>query len=229
MSEAQKLMVIAPHPDDEVLGAGGTIARFAAAAGEVTVLTICVHSPPMHSAEHRDRTLSEAKLAHEALGVSHSVFIDHPAVNLTQSLPGEIYGRCATELERCRPDLLLIPHADLHPDHRAVFELGMFLGRPLGAGRALRMLACYETITETHWNAPGIHPSFAPTWFVDIERSLATKLKAASCYASQIYPYPEPRSLEAIEGLARFRGSQSGVGAAEAFQVIRMAQPPESR
>jgi LmbE family N-acetylglucosaminyl deacetylase len=82
-------------------------------------------------------------------------------------------------------------------------------------------------LSETHWNAPGIEPSFAPTWCVDVSDEIEVKLDAVRCYRSAIEISPEARAPEAVRALALFRGSQAGMGFAEAFHVVRMTSPPE--
>ena len=86
----------------------------------------------------------------------------------------------------------------------------------------MKILAAYETLSETHWNAPHIEPNFTPNWVVDITQYIDKKRKALECYASQISDFPGPRSLEAVEALAKFRGTQAGFAYGEAFHVIRM-------
>jgi LmbE family N-acetylglucosaminyl deacetylase len=83
-------------------------------------------------------------------------------------------------------------------------------------------VAAYETISETHWNAPHIEPNFTPNFYVDITGQIESKLEAMAKFESQLHAFPGPRSVEALKALALFRGSQAGYGYAEAFHVIRM-------
>ena len=98
----------------------------------------------------------------------------------------------------------------------------MVATRPVGAGRGIEMVAAYETLSETHWNAPHIEANFAPNWVVDITEHMGRKLEAVGCYASQIPASPGARSIDAVNALARFRGTQAGFGFGEGFQIIRM-------
>jgi len=222
-----RLLVIAPHPDDEILGAGGTMARFARAGGRVTVLTVAAHMPPLYPPEVHERTVAEARRAHAAVGVEESVFLDYPAVCMTQSPIWELNAKILDVVRRVDPHVVLLPYPDRHVDHRLVFDGAMVAVRPRGAARSIRVVAAYETLSETHWNAPHVEPNFVPNWCVDITDVLATKLDAMACYASQVHEYPEPRSLEALKALALFRGSQHGFGYGEGFHVIRMVAAPE--
>jgi LmbE family N-acetylglucosaminyl deacetylase len=107
-------------------------------------------------------------------------------------------------------------------DHRVIFDSVMVATRPVKAGRAIELVAAYETLSETHWNAPHIEPNFVPNWVVDISDTIQAKLAAARCYESQITEREGPRSLHAIEALAAFRGTQAGFSYGEAFHIVRM-------
>ncbi len=221
------LLVIAPHPDDEVLGVGGVIARYAKAGGTVTVLTAAAHMPPLYSEEVHQRTVTEARKAHALLGVAESIFFDNPAVYLGDIPVADLNRSILEVVDRVAPDVLLVPYWDRHIDHRQVFDAAMVAARPVGSGRGIGMVAAYETLSETHWNAPHLEPNFTPSWCVDISDFIDLKLEAMSCYESQLHPFPAPRSLEALRALALFRGSQAGMGYAEGLHVIRMSCPPE--
>ena len=218
----RKALVIAPHPDDETLGAGGTIRKLADSGWKVNVLTVAAHMPPLYTKDVHEGTVREARAAHEVLGVAKSTFLDNPALSLNTMPRAELNAAIHGEIERIKPDALFIPFYDRHVDHRAVFDACMVAARPVGVGKHLKLVAAYETISETHWTAPGIEPQFAPTLFVDITASVDAKLDAMSQFESQLHPFPGPRSLEALKALATFRGSQSGCAYAEAFHVIRV-------
>ena len=98
----------------------------------------------------------------------------------------------------------------------------MVATRPIGVGRNIEIVATYETLSETHWNAPHIEPNFTPNWVIDISDHIEKKLTAMSYYKSQISDFPGPRSIEAIEALAKFRGTQAGFGYGEGFHIVRM-------
>ena len=82
----------------------------------------------------------------------------------------------------------------------------MVATRPVGFGKSIEIVAAYETLSETHWNAPHIEPNFTPNWVIDISNNIEQKIEALKCYASQISTFPGPRSVEAVEALAKFRG-----------------------
>lgn len=222
-----RLLVIAPHPDDEALGCGGTMARAADAGVEVTVLTVAAHMPPLYSEAVHQQTVSEARKAHAKLGVEESRFLDIPAVSVHEQPVPELNGRILEAVRDCAPQVVLIPYPDRHVDHRAIFDAAMVATRPVGAGRTVGLVAAYETLSETHWNAPHIEPNFTPNWVVDISATLERKLEALACYESQVHDFPAPRSLEATRALAVFRGTQAGFAAGEGFHVVRMTTAPE--
>ena len=218
----KRVLVVAPHPDDETLGAGGTIAKFTARGDEVAVLTVSGHLPPLYAREHYETTVAESKRAFEILGVSKSWFLEVPATMIDDQPVSVLNGKVAAVVAGFEPQIVLLPYWDRHIDHRLVFDSVMVATRPVGHGRRIEIVAAYETLSETHWNAPQIEPNFVPNWVVDITAELPRKIEAAKCYQSQIPPFPGARSIEALEALARFRGTQAGFAAGEGFHVIRM-------
>jgi LmbE family N-acetylglucosaminyl deacetylase len=218
----KKILVVAPHPDDETLGTGGTIRKFAEAGYDVTVLTVGAHMPPLYSDEVHQTTTRESKAAQERLGVKNSIFLNKPAIYLSDIPVPEMNAMILDRIAEIEPDILLVPFYDRHIDHRKIFEACMVAARPVGAGRKISLVAAYETISETHWNAPHIEPNFTPNFCVDITDQIDAKIEAMACFASQLHPFPGPRSVEALRALALFRGSQAGYGYAEGFHVIRM-------
>jgi LmbE family N-acetylglucosaminyl deacetylase len=133
-------------------------------------------------------------------------------------------------IERVRPARVFLPFpGDRHEDHRQVFDAAMVAMRPNGRGHRVSSICCYETPSETHWTAPGVGPPFEPGVYADIADTLDTKLAAMRCYQSQLAEGIPARSIEAIEAMARFRGSIVGFGAAEAFAMVREIWPAADR
>ncbi len=213
--------VIAPHPDDEILGCGGAVARHVDQGDEVHVIVASRGMPEIFPPEEIDGTRQELRAAHEVLGVSAAHFLDFPAPKL-DVVPGhELADGLTGLLGDLRPEVLYVPHwGDLHGDHRAVFDASLVAARPVGA-YSVRRLLCYETLSETEWAGPRTSEAFTPSVFVDIAAVLDRKLKAMACYRSQLKSPPHPRSLEGIEALARVRGATVGCAAAEAFFLVR--------
>jgi len=216
----KKLVVIAPHPDDETLGCGGTIARFAASGTEVSVLVVAGHLPPLYDEAAFETTHREALAAFKIMGVAQSAFLRIPATMVRDVPVAELNGKINGFIREIGPDMVLLPFPDRHIDHRIIFDACIVACRPVHAAAPKAVLA-YETLSETHWNVPGIEPVFAPEFFVDTTDYMAKKNAALACYASQINHAPS-RSVEACTALAKFRGSQNGCGYAEAFKVVRI-------
>ena len=218
--ETGRLLVVAPHLDDEVLGAGGTIARLSDAGTEVVVAVVTRGAQPLFSDESEATTREEAQAAHQLLGVDRTLFLDHPAAQL-DGVPHHVMNRSLAELIReVAPDTLLLPFVgDIHLDHQLTFLSSMVAARPHGPGFPRRIL-CYETVSETNWHAPFI-PSFIPNVYVDISAQLYRKLEAMSLYGSQQRDFPHERSLAALRALAMFRGTTVHREAAEAFMLVR--------
>jgi N-acetylglucosamine malate deacetylase 1 len=215
------VLVVAPHPDDEVLGCGGTIARLAAAGERVTV-AIATKGTPLYPAAQVRQVRSEAQEANRLLGVHKLQFMDLPVTTLHLMPEHRLNAAFMKLVQSVKPDCVFTPFpGDRHQDHREIFDAMMVALRPDGRRHRVGRVACYETVSETHWAAAGVEPTFEPNWYVDISGSLEMKLAAMRAYASQLAEGIPARSLEAIEALARFRGSVAGMGAAEAFQLVR--------
>jgi len=216
------VLVIAPHPDDEVLGVGGTIARLAEEGQHVTVVIVT-----KGSAEHFDSTLvergrQEAREAHRLLGVARTVFLDFPAARLDQIPHVTLNAALLQVIVETQPDTVFVPFGgDLHRDHQLVFDSTLVAVRPTN-GLVVREILAYETLSETNWNAAGsVTAPFIPDCYVRIDKYLERKLAGMATYASQLHEFPHERSLAAVEVLARHRGATIGTSAAEAFMTIR--------
>lgn len=221
-----KVVVVAPHADDECLGAGGTIALFARAGASVTVVTVCSDMEPVFAVGDRAMVQAEAREAHKVLGVEESIYFDYPTTEVNQVPVAELNARMLAVMDEHRPDIVLLPFPDRHIDHRVVFESAIVSTRPYRDGRHIKLTAMYETISETYWNVPGVEPTFSPHWTVDITNTLESKLEAFKRMPSRHAPFPGPRSVEALNGLAQLRGSQASCGYGEAFQFVRASFDP---
>jgi LmbE family N-acetylglucosaminyl deacetylase len=220
MTHADKL-IIAPHLDDEVLGVGGAMARWAQEGLQVHVAVVTRGRPPLYSDAEEERCREEGRLAHARLGVAATWFLDLPAAELDTLAHRELNGRLADLVRTCRPVELYLPFlGDVHLDHQLVFRSGLVAARPTSPGYPRRVYA-YETLSETNWNAPFLTPGFLPNHYVDISAFLDTKLDAFACFRSQVRPAPHERSLDALRAQATLRGATVGLGAAEAFITIR--------
>jgi LmbE family N-acetylglucosaminyl deacetylase len=215
----RRIVVIAPHPDDETLGVGGAIARFAGEGAEVSVLIVSGHLPPLYPPEAFETTRREADAALTELGAARWEFLQIPATMIHERPVAEVNSKIANFVRNASPEMVLLPFPDRHIDHRVVFDASVVACRPTHAA-APKIVLAYETLSETHWNVPGIEPSFSPELFIDITNQIDKKIAALDRYQSQIHA--ASRSTDACMALAKFRGSQNGCGYAEAFKVVRI-------
>jgi len=216
-----KILVVAPHADDEVLGVGGTIAKYIEEGHDVYVCVVTSGHPSMFSEDILEKLRNEAIESHKFLGIKETIFLDLPAVLLSEIPKHEINAKIYEVIDRIKPSIVFIPHfGDMHLDHYIVSQAAMVGVRPIREHKVMEVYS-YETLSETEWNIPHASNAFIPNTWVDISNHLAKKVKAMSIYSTQVTRFPHPRSLETIEALARLRGSTIGVNAAEAFCMLR--------
>ena len=233
MSSAERgptrILVIAPHADDETLGCGGTIARRLAEGCEVHVAVVTGHGDEPHPLWPRSAwevVRAEASRAMEALGGAKLVFDEVPAALVDDIAKWKLNQAIGRIVDAVAPDVVYVPFPfDLHKDHREIFHSLSVAWRPHSpTGRKIKSVYCYEVQSETHWNAPYVEAGFLPNTWVDISAHLDAKLRALACYESQIRPAPDARSIEAVRALAVWRGAQQGFAAAEAFVAIKLVE-----
>ena len=218
------ILVVAPHPDDEILGCGGTIKKMISQNKKVCVLIISRGKKGMFSEERINNVRMEALKAHRILGITGTEFLDFPAPELDLISVSELSFAISEVIAKVRPDTIFLPHrGDLHHDHKAVFNAGLVSARPQKFGFVKRLFS-YETLSETDWAAPFGDDVFIPDFYVNITEVFNAKLEAMKCYKSQLKDFPNPRSLKAIEALANLRGSTVGFEYAEAFMTIRVIE-----
>jgi len=220
------ILVLAAHPDDEVLGCGGTIAKWADAGARVHVefLADGVYSRQADSLVQQAELLARRSAAQKAcsiLGV-HSVSFGDLPDNRMDTIPLLDVAQTVEALIGIhRPDTVFTHHAgDVNIDHRRLHEAVVTACRPQ-LGHPVKTLLCFEVASSTEWQLPGSGPVFAPNWFVDISATLSRKLAALEAYAAELRAWPHPRSLRGVEHLAHWRGATVGVDAAEAFILGR--------
>lgn len=210
-----KILVFAPHNDDEVLGVGGTMTKFIQAGHSVSVCEIT-------SGPRYDSIQKEAKKAHDMLGVSDTFFLNFPVGKLRNLEQSELNKKISDIVRIVEPEVAYLPFSgDMHMDHRETVESVMVALRPIHC-KTIKEIYMYETLSETGWNLTQPDKSFIPNAWVDITETFKNKIAAMNCYQSQICEYPHPRSKEAMEALAKYRGATIGVKYAESFMVVRL-------
>ena len=219
-----KILVIAPHADDEIIGCGGTIAKAIHRGDEVFVLIVTnasVGAPELFNEEAIQNVREEAIQAHKYLGVNKTFFLDFPAPALNAFPEYKISVEISEILNTIKPNILYLPHpGDLHQDHKACYRASLVAARPQG-NYSVEEIYCYETLSETEW-APYQEKAFIPNVFNDVSDFFNQKLEAMSFFKSQIKDFPHTRSIESFEALAKFRGATIGVKRAESFIVERI-------
>lgn len=228
---ADSVLVVAAHPDDEVLGCGGTIARHAD-AGDVIHVLIAAEGATSRQ-QRRDRgeamealsALAEAaRLATAILGATGVELLDLPDNRLDSLDRLDLVKIIEERIAMHQPSIVYTHHSgDVNVDHRRLHEAVVTACRPTPA-HAVKRLLSFEVASSTEWQPSGSAPPFQPNWFVDISSQWQRKRSALEAYASEMRPWPHARSIEALEHLARWRGAQVGVQAAEAFTLLRQLQ-----
>lgn len=216
-----RTLVIAPHPDDEVLGAGGTAAKLSESGQEVFVAIVTTGKPPAYTTEYAARVRAEAKSAHDLLGIRETFWLDQPAAELPEVSNIVLNGAIGDVVKRIAPQTILVPFpGDIHVDHQIVFQSALVASRPHQAAYPKTILA-YETLSETNWNAPYITPPFVPNVYLDISNYLERKIAAMRKFSSQLRSSPHERSIESLRSLAVMRGATVHRQAAESFVLVR--------
>lgn len=217
----KKILVIAPHPDDELLGAGGMIIKNIKDGNEVYVCIVTRGYPPMFNEERTAKNQSDARECHKAIGVTKTIFLDFPSTQLETVSRFDFNGKILNVMREIQPDEVYIPHyGDMQKDHQMVAEAAMVAVRPKYFPQVKRVYG-YETMSETAWGAPNVQNEFIPNVWMDITDVLDEKLAALKYYTLQMSDFPDARSEDAVKALAMYRGAQMHYKAAEAFMLIR--------
>jgi N-acetylglucosamine malate deacetylase 1 len=215
------VLIVAPHPDDEVLGCGGTIAKRAAEGHSIYVCVVTKGCEPIFREEYVEQVCSECRKADSVLGVTETIFLNFPAAMLEEVPRYKFNDALLQVIQKVKPEEVYVPHhGDMQIDHKMVVDAAMVAMRPK-YDHVIKRIYAYETLSETGWDIPNTVNEFIPTVYEDISETVEKKLSAMSIYKLQLAEFPAARSLVAIEALARYRGAMVNVRAAEAFALIR--------
>lgn len=222
-----RALVVAAHPDDEVLGCGGTIARLTRERAGVSVAILGEGATSRASSRRRAapsqvRVLrQQSRLAAKELGVSDVSWFGLPDNRFDSVDLLEIVKVVEGLIRRVQPTVVYTHHpGDLNIDHRLTFQAVLTATRPL-ADCTVRALYSFEVPSSTEWAFGKVTPPFSPNVFVDISSTLGQKIRALKRYAGEVRPFPHPRSPKVLEAAATRWGSAIGVESAEAFELIR--------
>ena len=213
-----KILVICAHPDDEILGLGGTLRKHVLSDDEVYCL-ILGEGAVMHGILS-EKLKDQSRESGATIGFKEMFFHGFPDNKMDTVAQLDINRVVESYVGTINPDLVYTHHkSDLNIDHRMTFEAVLTACRP--GCSTVKEIYCFETPSSTEWAFDG---SFKPNVFVDITDTLETKLKAMGCYTTEIRDWPRPRSLRALRSRAEYWGQVAGVEYAEAFELIRKVE-----
>lgn len=218
------ILVVAAHPDDEVLGCGGYIAARVKSGDEVVVTFVS------DGVTSRDENLGIAEIetrrhaarsASQVLGVKDVSFGDFPDNKLDSVPVLEVIKTIESVIRRVQPSIVVTHFGgDLNIDHRIVNQAVVTSCRPT-SGQCVKQIMFFEIPSSTEWQVPNEGEAFVPNWFEEISQTLELKVQALKMYEHELREWPHPRSVKAVEHLAHWRGASCGVDAAEAFVLGR--------
>lgn len=223
----KKVLVFAAHPDDEILGVGGTIAKHVIEGDECYVvilgegITSRYDFKENKGEEEKEALYRNTFLAKKVIGYNEIYFEKIPDNRFDSVDILDIIKIVEKYIEMIKPDIIYTHYLyDLNVDHRITCEAVMTASRPIGK-EYVKEIYCFNTLSSTEWNFSSTN-KFSPNYFIDIKSTIDTKIKAMECYKDEIREFPHPRSIEAIEAQARIYGSIISKEYSEAFEVMRI-------
>ncbi len=218
------ILVFAPHRDDEIIGVGGTILKRKAAGSRVAVCVVTSSEGcdiPEKTRKYTDMVHEEMQRAHQYCGIDQYYGLPFEPVMLENYLRAEINKAMMDVILAEKPEEVYIPFwGDMQKDHRVVTDAAMVVLRAK-YNHPVKRIYVYETLSETGINLPNEENTFIPNVYEDITDYLEKKKEALSFFKSQFHDFPDLRSLETVDALAKLRGATVNVKAAEAFMLVR--------
>jgi N-acetylglucosamine malate deacetylase 1 len=217
------VLIIAAHPDDEVLGCGGTIARHIFQGDKVHLVFMSdgVKSRSQFSEENLKRRMDASKLAMSLLGISSSQYLGFQDNKMDNTTLLDIIQKLEPIIDNLKPSVVYTHHhGDLNIDHQLTHSAVMTACRPV-PNFSVREIYGFEVLSSTEWSN-SLQSFFKPTYYVDITEHISTKISAAKAYEEEMRDPPHSRSIKHIEVLAQHRGYSIGVDMAEAFEIYRI-------
>lgn len=211
-----KILVIAAHPDDEVLGCGGTIALHARAGASVSTVIVCEGESLRYGREGVGQRSDIERVA-QSLGIQDSRLLGFSDQRLDTVPITEVIAPLEDAVRKFQPNLVYCQYGgDVNRDHELLFKALLVATRP--TEQCIRAIYAFDTASSTEWAFPR---TFVPDTWVDISSTLEAKLEAMACYRSELREYPHPRSLDALRYKAKAWGNQVCLDAAEVFMTVR--------
>jgi LmbE family N-acetylglucosaminyl deacetylase len=221
-----RVLVIAAHPDDEVLGMGGTIAVHTDRGDEVRIVVVTDGSSTQYPGDDKTRLRKEEEAVRAAaeLGVIDYAHLDLPDMRLDTLAHVDVNRVVEEHIREFAPTVVYTPQPDVNRDHRVLFDSVAVATRPTPEQPVRRVLT-YAPTSSTEWTPAPVN-WFVPNWFVDISETLERKVAAFAHYETERRDYPHPRSERAIRAAASFYGSSCGCEYAEPFVLVRGLERP---
>lgn len=210
-----RILVVAPHPDDETLGCGGTLLKHKANGDELFWL-IVTHALTDKGYKEQAEQIEEVKQQYKFSGTKRMCY---PECTLDETKRSEIVSDIDDYIKGVRPNIIYLPFIDVHSDHRVSFESSVSCVKWFNNSFVEQVL-CYETLSSTEYN---LDPSvvFVPNVFVDTSEFMEHKLQIMKLYKTELKVNPHPRSLGSMTAQSTLRGSQIGCDSAEAFMLLK--------
>ncbi len=233
------ILIIVAHPDDEVLGMGGTIAKYTSNGDKVSVVYLTTgitsrrnqgySNKSSYEINDKDKKSMEKEIkklkmnalkSNKILGIQNSVFYNFPDNELDSISRLKIIKVIEKEIEKNKPDIVFTNHhGDLNVDHKLVYESCLTACRPINKNNP--QLFAFGVISSMEWSYP---TSFNPNYFINISKNISKKIRAMKAYKNELRKFPHPRSIKNIEITAKKWGSVCGKNYAEAFEIIRIIE-----
>tara|TARA_B110000438_G_C15819176_1_gene653443 strand:+ start:4400 stop:5113 length:714 start_codon:yes stop_codon:yes gene_type:complete len=230
------ILVIVSHPDDEILGMGGTILKHSQKGDKIKIIFLATGITSRRKSNYTNSSSYEkidseydkmskeikklrnhAKKACQLVGVKNLMFYDFPDNEMDSISLLEVIKTIENEIQIFKPDIVYTHHfGDLNIDHRITFNATLTASRPYES--TIKELICFEVPSSTEWNYPA---TFNPNYFVNIEKQLKNKIKAMKAYTNESGDFPHPRSSKSLIAIAEKWGTTCGIKCAEAFEIIR--------
>jgi N-acetylglucosamine malate deacetylase 1 len=216
-----RVLAIAAHPDDETIGAGGSLARHVTAGDDVFWCVVTQGYSPPWSEETLQIARQQINEVQQVFGFRQVFRLGFPTVKLNTVPYIDLTSALQGVVDQVKPEVVYTtPRSDINQDHRIVYDCTLVATRPL-PGSSVRRVLSYEISPTTRFGAPSGSSGFMPTVFIDIASHLDRKLAAMMCYRTELREFPHPRSVEGLRLLAQERGLSVGLAAAECFELVR--------
>ena len=222
----KKVLVIAAHPDDEVLGIGGTVAKLSAEGVECHLLIVTDGSSSQYrNSDHLHEIIEAKKLetkgCADTLGFKSIHYGEQPDMKLDKTPHVVINQVIEKVIDEVQPDTVFTHFwGDVNRDHQEVYKSTLVAVRPV-MGQVVRELYCYRVPSSTEWTPDKADTMFMPNYFVNIEKYAEQKYKAFACYSTELREYTHPRSIQYLRETDKAAGLRVGLLAAEEFVLLR--------